>query len=76
MARVKLIEPTEAPADVQNIYEHRLRGRPANVHKAMAHLPNSLVPFLAFYASVGKTIEPRLYELIYIRVSMLNHCHY
>ena len=76
MARVKLIEPAEASPDVQNIYEHRLRGRPANVHKAMAHLPNSLTPFLAFYASVGKTLEQRLYELIYIRVSMVNQCHY
>lgn len=76
MARIKLIEAQDASTEVQNIYEHRLRGRPANVHKAMAHLPQALTPFLAFYAAVGKTLPPRLYELVYLRVSMLNQCHY
>ena len=76
MARIKLIEPLEASAEVQNIYEHRLGGRPGNVHKAMAHLPNALTPFLAFYTNVGRTLEKRLYEMMYIRVSMLNRCHY
>jgi alkylhydroperoxidase family enzyme len=53
-----------------------LRGKPANVHKAMAHLPQTLTAFLAFYASVGKTLPQRLYEMIYIYVSMINRCRY
>ncbi len=76
MARVKLIEPESAPTEVQHIYEHRLRGKPANVHKAMAHLPETLTAFLAFYSSVGRTLERRLYEMVYIRVSLLNGCEY
>ncbi len=76
MARVKLIEPESAPTEVQHIYEHRLRGKPANVHKAMAHLPETLTAFLAFYSSVGRTPERRLYEMVYIRVSLLNGCEY
>ncbi len=32
--------------------------------------------FLAFYSSVGRSLERKLYELIYIRVSMINNCHY
>jgi len=32
--------------------------------------------FLPFYASVGRSLGHKLYELIYIRVSMLNRCHY
>lgn len=76
MARVELIEPLTAPVEVQNIYEHRLRGRPMNVHKAMAHVPLALTPFLAFYAAVGRTLTPRMYELVYLRVSMLNRCTY
>ena len=32
--------------------------------------------FLAFYASVGRSLDRRLYEMVYIRVSMINECHY
>lgn len=76
MPRVSLIEPQNASTEVQHIYEHRLRGRPGNVQKAMAHIPQALTAFLSFYPAVGRTLPPRLYELIYIRVSMLNQCHY
>ena len=76
MARVSLIEPLSASTEVQNIYEHRLRGRPVNVHKAMARVPQALTPFVAFYAAVGRTLPPRLWELVYLRVSMLNRCNY
>jgi alkylhydroperoxidase family enzyme len=76
MARISLVEPATASTEVQQLYEHRLGGKPANVHKAMAHLPHTLTAFIAFYTSVGKTLPPRLYELTYIHVSMLNQCHY
>lgn len=76
MARISYIEPGEASREVQQIYEHRLRGKPANVHKAMAHNPQALVPFLAFYQSAGKSLDRRLWEMIYLRVSFLNGCHY
>ena len=76
MARIALIEPQNASPEVQQIYEHRLKGRPVNFHKAMAHRPDALLPFLSFYAAVGRTLERRLYELVYIRVSLLNRCHY
>jgi len=76
MARISLVEPQNASTEVQQIYEHRLRGKPGNVHKALAHVPPALTAFLAFYASVGKTLGPRLYDLVYIRVSILNRCNY
>jgi alkylhydroperoxidase family enzyme len=76
MARVSLVEPANASTEVQQIYEHRLRGKPGNVHKAMAHVPQALTAFLAFYASVGKTLPQRLHEMIYIYVSMINRCNY
>ena len=76
MARIELVEPQNASTEVKQIYEHRLRGRPANVHKAMAHNPHALTPFLAFYAAVGKTLDRRLWELVYLRVSMINGCEY
>ena len=76
MARVTLIESLSASSEVQHIFEHRLRGKPGSIHKAMAHLPPALTAFLSFYPAVGRSLPPRLYELIYIRVSMLNQCHY
>ncbi len=76
MARIGLIEPQIARAEVKHIYEHRLGGRPANVHKAMAHNPHALTPFLAFYASSGASLDRTLWEMVYLRVSFLNSCEY
>ena len=76
MARVAYVEPRTARPEVQQIYEHRLAGRPANVHKAIAHNPQALTPFLAFYAAVGKSLDRKLWELIYLRVSFINGCEY
>ena len=76
MARIGLVSPEVAPAEVKEIYEKTLRGKPGNVQKAMAHRPEMLKHFLSFYASVGRSLDRKLYELIYIRISLLNRCHY
>ncbi len=76
MARVSYIEPQNASQEVQQLYEHRLRGKPGAVHKAMAHNPHALTPFLSFYAAVGASLDRKLWEMIYLRVSFLNHCSY
>ena len=76
MARITLVEPDVAPPGVKETYENVLKGKPANVHKAMAHLPEVLKNFLPFYGSVGRSLDRKLYEEIYIRVSWLNGCNY
>ena len=76
MARISLIAPEAASPEVTEIYEKTLRGKPGNVQKALAHRPEMLKNFLTFYASVGRSLERKLYELIYIRVSLINRCHY
>ena len=76
MARISYVELQNAPPEVKEIYEKILRGKPGNVQKAMAHRPEALKNFLAFYASVGKALDRKLYEAIYLRVSLLNRCHY
>ncbi len=76
MARVSLIQPEQALPEVKEIYEKLLRGKVGNVQKAMAHRPEALKSFLAFYSSVGRSLDRKLYEQIYIRVSMINDCHY
>jgi uncharacterized peroxidase-related enzyme len=76
MARISLICPESAGPEVKEIYEKTLRGKPGNAQKALAHRPEMLKNFLPFYASVGRSLDKKLYELIYLRVSLINGCHY
>ena len=76
MARISLVSPESANVEVKEIYEKTLRGNPGNAQKALAHRPEMLKNFLSFYASVGRSLDRKLYELIYLRVSLINGCHY
>jgi uncharacterized peroxidase-related enzyme len=76
MPRIALIEPDQASPEVREIYEQKLKGKPGNAQKALAHRPDLLKNFLGFYASVGRSLDRKLYEFIYIRVSMINQCRY
>jgi AhpD family alkylhydroperoxidase len=35
-----------------------------------------VLELLTFYATVGRSLDRKLYELIYLRVSFINRCHY
>jgi uncharacterized peroxidase-related enzyme len=76
MARISLIAPEAASPEVREIYDTTLRGKPGNVHKALAHRPEMLKNFLSFYGSVGRSLDRKLYELIYLRISLINGCRY
>jgi len=76
MARVSYVEPENAPPEVKEIYGKALKGRPGNIQKALAHQPKLLKSFPPFYASIGHALGQRLYEMIYIRVSVINGCQY
>ena len=76
MARIALVEPEDATPEVKEIYEKVLRGKPGNAQKALANRPEMLKNFLPFYASVGRSLDRKLYEMIYLRVSFINGCHY
>lgn len=76
MPRISLIEPAQASAEVKEIYDGKLKGKPGNIQKALAHRPAMLGNFLGFYASVGRSLDRRLYEAVYLRVSLINRCHY
>jgi uncharacterized peroxidase-related enzyme len=76
MPRISLISPESATPEVREIYEKTLRGKPGNVQKALAHRPEMLKHFLTFYSSVGRSLDRKLYELIYLRVSLINGCNY
>ncbi len=76
MARIRLIDKDSAGEEVKEIYEQTLRGKPGNAQKALAHRPEMLKAFLTFYASVGRSLDRKLYEMIYLRTSFINGCHY
>jgi uncharacterized peroxidase-related enzyme len=76
MARLSYVEFGQASPEVREIYEKTLRGKPGSAQKLIAHRPELLKNFLAFYGSVGRSLERRLYEMVYIRVSMINGCRY
>lgn len=76
MARIGYIQPEQASPEVKQIYDEKLKGKPLNLQKALAHRPELLKAFLSFYASVGRSLDRRLYELVYIRVAMVNGCFY
>jgi uncharacterized peroxidase-related enzyme len=76
MARIHLIEPASATPDVREIYDTTLRGKPGNVQKALAHRPEMLKAFLTFYGSVGRSLDRKLYEMVYLRISFINGCRY
>jgi uncharacterized peroxidase-related enzyme len=76
MARLSYIEMDQASPEVREVYEKVLKGKPGSVQKLIAHQPEVLKTFLPFYASVGRSLDRRLYEMVYIRVSMINGCRY
>ncbi|MGA8271249.1 MAG: carboxymuconolactone decarboxylase family protein [Candidatus Sulfotelmatobacter sp.] len=76
MARISLITTEGASPEVREIYDKTLRGKPGNVQRALAHRPEMLKNFLSFYATVGRSLDRKLYELIYLRVSFINGCRY
>ena len=76
MARLSYVEIEQASPEVREIYEKMLGGKPGSVQKLLAHRPEVLKTFLAFYTSVGRSLPRRVYESVYIRVSALNRCHY
>jgi len=76
MARITLIESEHATPEVKEIYDGKLKGKPGSIQKALAHRPAMLGNFLSFYASVGRSLDRKLYEAVYLRVSLINGCHY
>ena len=76
MAAISLIEPEQASPEVKEIYDGKLKGKPGSIQMALAHRPAMLSNFLSSYASVGRALDRKLYEAVYLRTSLLNGCHY
>jgi uncharacterized peroxidase-related enzyme len=76
MPRISYIELDHSPPEVREVFETTLKGKPGSFHKLLAHRPEVLKTMLPFYGSIGRALERKLYEMVYIRVSMINGCRY
>ncbi len=80
MAVVHPVPREKAGEDVAPIYDDMTRryGRVPAIFGMMAHRPEVLKSFVPFYGAVitRGTVEPRLKELAYLKVSQVNGCEY
>ena len=79
MAHVSYVERNDAPEELRATYDliaDKL-GTMLNFFKALAHSPELLSAFLAMNRTQAKTtLNPKLREMAYLRVSALNGCDY
>lgn len=70
MSRIPPIQPEQMPAEIGS----RAKG---TLFQVMAHRPAILQPTMQLLEATmqGGSVEPRLKELIAIRVSQVNHCY-
>ncbi|MEZ5401565.1 MAG: carboxymuconolactone decarboxylase family protein [Bryobacteraceae bacterium] len=83
MATFGLIEYEDASAEVREVYDDIMRTRNTdrvnNVWKALAHDPARLREFWLRIKTImgpGGDLDPLVKEMIYIAVSVTNHCEY
>jgi AhpD family alkylhydroperoxidase len=74
-AKVELVTAEQAPLLARPYYE---RGHPGPIAAALANVPELMRPMLGFVDSIfGPTsVEDRLKEIVILRVSSTNGCHY
>lgn len=73
--------PADRVADEAKVaYETVMKrfGRVPNFFANMAHRPNVLKHFPAFYGAITAegTVDPKLKELLYLKTSIVNGCQY
>lgn len=83
MARIPLIDPSDpaTPAAARAALEAAAaaRGRPLNIHRAMANRPEALAAFMALIRTVYRqdsTLAPQHGELAYLTATAVNDCFY
>ena len=80
MARVKALEPSEADASLQDLFDDfvRERGAVPNMFRTLAHVPGLLKTFFAHFRAVlaEGEVSTRLKEMLAVRVSHLNRSRY
>jgi alkylhydroperoxidase family enzyme len=78
--RISRLERSAVDADVAGIYDHfmKVRGNVPNMFRTAAHRPEFLRSLIAHFRAVMETgtVPTKLKELLFVRVSQINHCDY
>ena len=78
--RLRPLRPDEVDGAVREVFEAYLRerGNIPNMFRTVARRPAHLLTMLAHFRTVMNegTVPPLLKELLAVRVSHLNRCHY
>lgn len=80
MAVVNPVPQDKVTEEIRPIYDDLAKrfGRVPNIFGAMAHRAEALKHFLPLYGAIMTqgTVEPKLKELAYLKVSLVNGCEY
>jgi alkylhydroperoxidase family enzyme len=80
MSVVKPVSADRVAEDARPVYEQMTKrlGRVPNFFATMAHRPNVLKHFPAFYGAITSegTVDARLKEFAYLKTSLVNGCQY
>lgn len=79
MARLSYVEKDQADPEQEKILAQLTQksGKIANIWKLWAHSPITLETFMPFYKALMKgSLDGKLRELAYIKVSLVNDCAY
>ena len=78
--RLRPLAPDDVTGDVRAVFDTYLkeRGNIPNMFRTAAHRARHLATMVAHFRTVMNegTVPPLLKELLSVRVSQLNHCHY
>ncbi len=78
--RISRVKTEEAPEAVRPLLEamYQQRGNVPNMFRTAAHRPELLQTMLAHFRSVMEagSVPTKLKELLAVRVSQINTCHY
>jgi alkylhydroperoxidase family enzyme len=78
--RISRLDRSAVDAEVGAIYDHfiQVRGNIPNMFKTVAHRPEILRTMIAHFRAIMETgtVPAQLKELLFVRVSQINHCDY
>ena len=80
MARIAPLHPDDAPEEARVVLEDffKARGSVPNMFRVLARRPAMLKTATDHMAAIftGSAVDPKLLELVSVRVSLLNDCRY
>lgn len=78
--RISRLDRSQVDASTAEIYDFYLkqRGNVPNMFRTVAHRPEILRTMIAHFRAVMETgtLGAKLKELLFVRVSQINHCDY